>query len=172
MPTAASAHPVTFASRVGAESPSLLPEYRSRSHISCQDCHNNPDARQLGGSGPNGPHGSPHPFLLADRYETADFSAESPQSYALCYRCHDRNSILGDESFSFHRRHIVDERTPCSACHSPHGVGGDATRHSHLINFDVSIVSGERLFVDRGQNAGSCTLTCHGVRHVNLGYGQ
>lgn len=172
MPTAASAHPVTFASRVGAESPSLLPEYRSRSHISCQDCHNNPDARQLGGSGPNGPHGSPHPFLLADRYETADFSAESPQSYALCYKCHDRNSILGDESFSFHRRHIVDERTPCSACHSPHGVGGDATRHRHLINFDVSIVSGERLFVDRGQNAGSCTLTCHGVRHVNLGYGQ
>ncbi len=172
LPTAASAHPVAFASRLGAESPSLLPEVRSRGFLNCQDCHNNPDARQLGGGGPNGPHGSRYEFLLAARYETQDFTSESPQVYALCYTCHDRNSILSDESFATHDLHVSRERTPCSACHSPHGVSGSSAEHSHLINFDVSIVSGERQFVDLGRQAGSCTLTCHGVRHVNFTYGR
>ncbi len=170
-PNVASAHPITFPARNRDENPSLLPEYRSRSYISCQDCHNNPDARQLGGGSANGPHGSRFANLLVARYDTADFTIESAQSYALCYSCHDRNSILGDESFAGHRRHVVDARTPCSACHAPHGVNGDSLRHSHLINFDLSIVSGQREFIDRGRFAGSCTLTCHGVRHVNLSYG-
>jgi len=171
LPTAASAHPVTFASRPDSDTPSLLPELRTRAQLSCQDCHNNPDARQFGGGGPNGPHGSRFDFLLAARYDTADFSSESPQSYALCYRCHDRNSILGDESFPLHRVHIVRGQSPCSACHAPHGVSGSRTNHDHLINFDLSIVSGERRFVDTGRFSGSCTLTCHGVRHVSFTYG-
>lgn len=169
-PSAASAHPITFAARGGADSPSLTAAARNRTQLSCQDCHNNPDARELGGAGPNGPHGSRFSFLLAARYETADFTMESPTAYALCYQCHDRNSILNDESFPFHRVHIVNGRSPCSACHTPHGVTGSATEHSHLINFDLSIVGGQRQFVDRGRFSGSCTLTCHGVQHVNFGY--
>jgi hypothetical protein len=172
LPTAASAHPVTFANRTSGEVPSLRPELRARRFLSCQDCHNNPDARQLGGATANGPHGSRFDFLLAARYETADFTAESPQAYALCYNCHDRNSILGDESFGSHSRHVVRNRTPCSACHSPHGVDGDAGRHGHLINFDLSIVGGERFYADTGRFSGSCTLTCHSVRHVNFSYGN
>ncbi len=171
LPTAASSHPLTFASRGGGEVPSLRPELRGTVTLSCQDCHNNPDARQLGGAGPNGPHGSRFEHLLIDRYETADFTMESPQSYALCYRCHDRNSILADESFAFHSQHIVRGQSACSACHDPHGVTGSRANHSHLINFDVSVVSGERLFIDTGRFSGSCTLTCHGVRHVNFTYG-
>lgn len=171
-PAAASAHPVTFPARGGAETPSLLPEARAQPLMSCQDCHNNPDARQLGGAGPNGPHGSPFPGLLAARYETADFTAESPQAYALCYRCHDRSSILGDESFSLHNVHVVRGRSPCSACHTPHGVAGSSAEHGHLINFDLAIVSGERQFTDTGRFSGSCTLTCHGVRHVNFVYAR
>lgn len=171
LPTAASSHPIAVGSRNSNETPSLLPEFRSRSLISCQDCHNNPDARQRGGAGPNGPHGSRFEFLLAERYDTQDFSMESPQTYALCYRCHDRSSILGDESFEFHRRHIVNGRSPCSACHDPHGVSGSRGQHSHLINFDTSIVSGARLFNDTGSFSGSCTLTCHSVVHVNFTYG-
>lgn len=172
LPTAASAHPVTFAARRTGESPSLLPALRNQTTIGCQDCHNNPDARQLGGSGPNGPHGSPYPFLLVARYETADFTTESPAAYALCYRCHDRNSILNDESFAFHNVHIVRGRSSCSACHTAHGVSGSRTEHSHLINFDAGVVSGARQFVDRGRFAGSCTLVCHGVDHVNFTYGS
>lgn len=170
LPTAASAHPIAFVGIRGNEVPSLLPEFRARRTIGCQDCHNNPDARQLGGTGPNGPHGSRFDFLLVDRYETADFTVESPQSYALCYRCHDRTSILSDESFPFHRVHIVNGQSPCSACHAPHGVNGSRSQHSHLINFDISIVGAERFFADTGRFSGSCTLTCHGVRHVNFNY--
>jgi predicted CXXCH cytochrome family protein len=171
LPTAASAHPITVPSLPGGETPSLLPQFRTPLTIGCQDCHNNPDARQLGGASANGPHGSRFPFLLAARYETADFTMESPQAYALCYQCHDRTSILADQSFTLHQRHIVTGRTPCSACHAPHGVGGSRTNHDHLINFDLSIVGGQRRYEDTGLFRGSCTLTCHGVNHVNFTYG-
>ncbi len=171
LPTAASTHPIAAGSLRSDDVPSLVPEQRLGAPLSCQDCHNNADARQLGGSSANGPHGSRYDFLLLDRYETADFTTETPQAYALCYRCHDRNSILNNESFPFHREHVVRGHTPCSSCHTAHGVDGSRSQHSHLINFDVSIVQGERLFVDLGQRAGTCTLTCHGVRHVNFNYG-
>ena len=170
LPTAASAHPVAFPSRQTGDVPSLLPEVRTRRFISCQDCHDNPDARDAGGTEVNGPHGSRFDFILAARYDTADFSMESPQSYALCYGCHDRNSILADESFSLHGRHVVRNRAPCSACHDPHGVSGSPAQHDHLINFNLGIVGGQRFYLDTGRFSGSCTLTCHGVQHVNFTY--
>jgi predicted CXXCH cytochrome family protein len=170
VPTVASGHPVTFPSRRGAEVPSLLPALRTRNYLSCQDCHNNPNARDAGGFEVNGPHGSPFQNLLVANYDTADLSTESPQAYDLCYQCHDRNSILSDESFPLHSRHIVRGRSPCSACHDPHGVPGNSAEHSHLINFDISIVGAERFFIDQGRFRGACTLTCHGVRHVNQTY--
>ncbi|MFQ5805571.1 MAG: cytochrome c3 family protein [Phycisphaerae bacterium] len=172
LPTVASAHPVAFASRRTGEVPSLLPEFRTPRLISCQDCHNNPDAVGAGGTQVNGPHGSRFDFLLVARYETRDFTIESPQAYSLCYQCHDRNSILNDESFPHHRNHVARGRSPCSACHTAHGVSGSTSQHNHLINFDISIVGGERFFVDTGRVSGSCTLTCHGVRHVNFTYGR
>jgi predicted CXXCH cytochrome family protein len=172
LPTAASAHPVAFPSRNATEVPSLLPAYRSRQFISCQDCHNNADAVDAGGVLVNGPHGSRYDYILVRRYETRDFTVESPQSYALCYECHDRNSILSNESFSLHERHVVRGRSPCSACHTAHGVVGSPTQHSHLINFDLTIVGGERVYIDTGRFRGTCTLTCHGVRHVNFTYSR
>jgi hypothetical protein len=170
LPTAASSHPVAFPSRRTGEVLSLLPEWRTRRFVSCQDCHNNPDAISAGGTLPDGPHGSRFEHLLVARYETRDFTIESPQTYALCYRCHDRNSILGDESFPLHNRHVVRGRAPCSACHTGHGVSGNSSQHGHLINFDISIVGGQRFYVDDGRFSGSCTLTCHRVQHVNFTY--
>jgi len=170
LPTAASAHPVTFASRRTGEVPSLFPEWSTRRFVSCQDCHNNPDAVSAGGTLPDGPHSSRFDHLLARRYETRDFTIESSQAYALCYDCHDRNSILGDESFALHNRHVVRGRAPCSACHAAHGVSGSSSQHGHLINFDISIVGGQRFYVDTGRFSGSCTLSCHGVQHVNFAY--
>ena len=170
LPTSASAHPVAFPSRRSDEVPSLLPEYRGRLFIGCQDCHNHPDAGDVGGLQPNGPHGSRYDYLLVRRYETRDFTIESPQSYALCYECHDRTSVLGNESFPLHREHIVRGRAPCSACHAAHGVAGSTSRHGHLINFDISIVGGQRFYIDTGRYRGSCTLRCHSVEHVNLTY--
>ena len=171
MPSAASSHPITPVSFNHAESPSLLPERRNRQVLSCQDCHNNPNARELGGSGPNGPHGSSFEHLLAKRYETRDFTSESAQNYSLCYQCHDRNSILANQSFSLHQLHIVNVRAPCSACHDPHGVQGNHAEHAHLINFDTAIVGGRRFYLSTGRLSGSCTLVCHGADHRNFTYG-
>jgi len=170
--TAASAHPVAYPARNTSVVPSLSAQYRTRLFVSCQDCHNNPNGKSVGGTEADGPHTSRFQYLLVRRYETRDFTMESPQAYALCYECHDRNSILGDQSFSLHRVHIVRGRSPCSACHTAHGVTGTPAEHSNLINFDLAIVSGRRQFIDTGRYSGTCTLTCHGVEHVNFTYGQ
>ena len=145
--------------------------------MNCTDCHNSDNARSRGGSGPNGPHGSIYRPLLAERYSTRDFTAESADAYALCYRCHERSSILANESFPLHRLHIANEHTPCSVCHDPHGVppssrGGD---HSHLINFDTSVVfpsdfSRRIEFRNTGRLRGSCTLRCHDFNHEGITY--
>jgi len=172
-PAAASSHPFVLP-RSSAEVPSLMPGLAGRM-LDCSDCHNSNNARAFGGTGPNGPHGSTFDHLLALRYETRDFSTESASAFALCYRCHNRASILGDESFSLHRRHIVDVRSPCSACHDPHGVTGSRSNAGHLINFDRSIVTRTPLapriqYRDLGPFQGSCTLRCHGVNHLRFRY--
>jgi hypothetical protein len=164
-------HPVTGP---GANSnvPSLLPPLTSSSKILCTDCHNNDSA-----SGPKGPHGSMNRYLLAKNYTTADNTTESPWTYELCYSCHSRTSILSDQSFKEHRRHIVNSRTPCSACHDAHGISytqGNPVNNAHLINFDLSIVQPDnqgRLFYQKtGTSSGSCYLRCHNVPHSPRSY--
>ncbi len=172
-------HPVV-GSRNNNEVVSLLAPWRVGSIMRCTDCHNSDDAGS--GSGASGPHGSIYEPLLIDNYVTRDPSTESPRAYALCYRCHDRQSILGDQSFPLHSEHVVRGRASCSACHDSHGISrtqGNSTNHSNLINFDRSAVQpagsnlGSRIeFEDTGPRRGNCTLTCHGVVHVRFGYGQ
>lgn len=147
--------------------PSLLPPYTTASKIFCTDCHSNDDTL-----GPGGPHGSNNKYILKGNYTTQDFTMESSYSYALCYQCHDRNSILNDQSFKGHKKHIVDEDTPCSACHDAHGISstqGNSLNNSHLINFDITIVQPNSLgalsFEDLGIFRGSCSLSCHGKDH-------
>ncbi|MCG3136778.1 MAG: hypothetical protein HJJLKODD_00614 [Phycisphaerae bacterium] len=159
---------------------SLIPPLRVGSMITCTDCHNSDNARSAGGTGANGPHGSLFDPLLVRNYSTDDFTIESAQSYDLCYGCHNRDSILNDDSFPLHRRHIVDLRTPCSACHDSHGVyrgSAGVSDHGSLINFDLEIVTpattptGSRIeYQDTGRFSGSCTLTCHSFNHVNFPY--
>jgi predicted CXXCH cytochrome family protein len=172
-PGAASSHPFVRV-RSASEVPSLLPGLANK-RISCSDCHNANDARAFGGTAPNGPHGSIHKHLVALRYDTNFNVTENAQAYALCYRCHSRESILGNQSFSLHSQHVVTARIPCSACHDPHGVPGARTRGSHLVNFDRTRVSpvagaGGIEYVERGRFTGTCTLQCHGVNHVNFIY--
>lgn len=170
-PTNPSFHPVGNPG-ASASVPSLIPPLTTTSLVTCGDCHSSDDSSAFGGNGPRGPHGSIHPPLLLRRYDTMDFSVESASAYALCYRCHERESILSDRSFKEHRRHIVEERTPCSACHDAHGISsgqGNVQANSHLVNFDRSIVfpgPGGRLeFKDLGQQHGECSLLCHGENH-------
>jgi len=167
---------------------SYAPTLSTTSMIYCTDCHDSDESRSIGGTGPRGPHGSQYAPLLRERYETVDNTLESPAAYALCYRCHNRTSILSDESFrkdlagrGGHSGHITQNpggaavNAPCSVCHDPHGVRDDGLvsgSHTHLINFDLRYVSALPgsgysfpIFTDNGSRAGNCTLVCHGVEH-------
>jgi predicted CXXCH cytochrome family protein len=169
-PANPSFHPVEAPGK-NPDVPSLLPPYTVASIISCTDCHGNSDP-----SGPPGPHGSDYQYLLTNQYITDDNTTESPSSYALCYQCHSRTVLLSDVSF-LHREHVVDQKAPCSACHAPHGISamqGNAQHNSHLINFDLSIVSptntGRLEYDVLGRFRGQCFLTCHGVLHNPFSY--
>lgn len=187
-PSNPSYHPVLAMGRslnVPSIPSSLEPMMNPSVMIYCTTCH----ADDEGGS--RGPHGSSFAPILRERYETTDYTPESYDNYALCYRCHDQKSILGNESFGQkvggktlskggHKGHLVNG-APCSACHDPHGVpdpGGAPTAeesYTHLINFDTRIVGyaaapgatapATPVFQDRGTFRGSCTLVCHGVDH-------
>jgi predicted CXXCH cytochrome family protein len=157
--------------------PSLIAPLAENATIRCSACHSNDAGSRSGGQGPDGPHGSIFPSLLSRNYQTRDRTPESPNAYALCYSCHDRNSILADESFAGHRLHVSDNNTPCSACHDPHGISltqGTTENNSHLINFDTSIVfrntEDEIRFEDRGNRAGACYLSCHNTNHDGWSY--
>jgi len=178
-PTNPSYHPVAGPAR-SPDTISLVPGLATGSLIRCTDCHNNDSGTNVGGAAPAGPHGSVYDYLLERNYTVTDNNDESAFEYALCYKCHQQSIVLSSRSFSLHRLHVVDSRTPCSACHDPHGVSlttGGGSDHTHLINFDTVIVRPEpttrRLeFRDHGTFAGSCTLTCHGVDHVDAQYSQ
>jgi len=160
-------HPVEAAG-VNPNVPSLLSPYTISSIIYCTDCHGNDDD-----AGPAGNHGSIHEYLLKENYTTLDDTIESFTEYALCYKCHDRISILADQSFSKHSLHLgATVNAPCSACHDAHGISdiqGNSTNNTHLINFDTDIVNmngaNERYFEDLGTFTGICFLNCHGNEH-------
>jgi predicted CXXCH cytochrome family protein len=159
--------------------PSLVPPYTASSLIYCTDCHNSDQGPNAGGMGPNGPHGSIYVPLLERQFVLTDFQTETPGTYALCYKCHTRNSILADQSFIAanssgqdrgHRFHIQDSQTSCATCHDSHGV---ATA-KHLINFNPDYVTpssnGRLEYVSSGPGSGNCSLTCHGKDHNATAY--
>jgi predicted CXXCH cytochrome family protein len=162
--------------------------------IPCTACH----ADDEGGA--RGPHGSQFRPILRSRYETSDGTRESFESFSLCYRCHERSSILSDSSFAKkasgttatrggHSGHLAAGAS-CATCHDPHGVsanlaagaatgaaaGGGATGdHRHLINFDTRVVlplpgAPYPVFRSAGTFSGSCALVCHGVVHQSARY--
>ena len=157
-PANASFHPVVAPGK-NPNVPSLLVPLTTSSRMYCTDCHNNDSGAGAGGSGPNGPHGSSFEPLLERRLALTDDETETSGTYALCYKCHSRSSILADESFP-HRVHVVDHKASCVTCHDPHGVQST----THLINFNslyVTPFKGRVEFNDSGTFRGNCTLTCH-----------
>ena len=164
-------HPVTVQG-ANTNVPSLKPGMDESTIIYCTDCHNSDASSQV-----KGPHGSQNPYLLAYRYETDDDTEESPSAYELCYQCHDYNSIMDDESFKHHKKHIR-KKIPCSVCHDPHGISsvqGDSTTNSNLINFDTTVVfpdpdTGRLEFEDLGLFRGQCYLECHNKKHSPKDY--
>lgn len=156
-------HPVISQGK-NMDVPSLIPPLTTNDMIKCSACHNNDDPL-----GPRGPHASIYSMILAKNYTSTD-GTEGPFQYELCYGCHRRESILGNESFIYHNLHIATVGTSCRTCHTPHG----STVYTHLMDFDnISITqsSGGRLeFIDLGSKAGECYLTCHGRDHNPSSY--
>jgi predicted CXXCH cytochrome family protein len=163
--------------------PSLIAPWTTSSTMSCVDCHNSDQSPATGGSGANGPHGSIYPPLLERQLILTDYTPESPANYALCYKCHSRDSILGDQSFRAvnsqgqsrgHRFHIVDLKTACTTCHDSHGVAGA----KNLINFNSDYVTPSAslpsapMYTSTGNFSGTCALTCHGKDHAGTSYPQ
>jgi hypothetical protein len=152
--------------------------------ILCTDCHNNDNAREFGGTAPNGPHGSRNDHILERRYLMSrvgpgalpgtvivnlnpspmlDPGPASP--YALCAKCHDLNYINSSQSWSGHGRHIR-KGFSCSACHSAHGVpaGTSGVSGSALVSFDMNVV-GSNNNLPISYNGSTCTLRCHEEAH-------
>jgi predicted CXXCH cytochrome family protein len=152
--TNASFHPVEAAGK-GRFVPSLRAPFSSVSTITCSDCHGNDDK-----FGPKGPHGSNYAGLLKANY-TIESGPESPFAYELCYNCHARTSILNDESFKSHKRHILYANIPCYSCHDAHGTRS----YESLINFDKNTVlpnsTGQLLYTKSGPGKPRCLLSCH-----------
>ncbi|WP_246265930.1 cytochrome c3 family protein [Aromatoleum diolicum] len=153
-------HPVmditgrTTALRNGASANSWLAPWNANvgnQTMHCTDCHGNATASGTitpSGTNPWGPHGSTNNFLLKGPWNT---SSGSPDTNALCFRCHStvyangggttgfRNSDRGD-LHSYHREKVGSMR--CNWCHVavPHGW----KNKSFLVNLnDVGAEAGQ-----------------------------
>jgi len=150
--------------------PSLIAPWTVSSTMDCIDCHNSDQSPAAGGVGANGPHGSIYAPLLERQLVFSDYNPEGPDNYALCYKCHSRDSILANQSFPYHSSHVVNDQTACTTCHDSHGVGSVP----HLINFNTSYVTpssnGRLQYISTGMLHGNCSLTCHGKDHQAAAY--
>jgi predicted CXXCH cytochrome family protein len=124
---------------------------------SCASCHD--------------PHFSKHHRLLKAEYPATFYADYTPQSYQLCFDCHDPLRITVDKtreltgfrdgSDNLHYVHVVkaDPGRSCRACHEDHG-----TDLAHLVRSSVPYGSeGWRLPLNytATKNGGSCEKTCH-----------
>ncbi len=163
-------HPVETPGKNPAGVPSLIMPWRPTSLMYCTDCHNSDSGPKAGGTGANGPHGSIYRPILERNLALTDFQPESPVTYALCYKCHDRNVVLSSRSFPPHRSHVVNDKAACTTCHDSHGVANAP----HLINFNTTYVTNGSLgavsYTATGLMHGTCTLSCHGYDHKNTTY--
>lgn len=150
-PANASYHPVERVAK--GRSTSLFKDLPQGSFITCTQCHE--------------PHGSDYPPLLRVNYTVAD-GAESLYAYELCYTCHNRDSILSNQSFKGsqsndygHKEHIVYQKASCYTCHASHG----SSTNPHLMEFNPSVVTGAGQYLDYGSGRAQCNLTCHSKVH-------
>ncbi len=166
-----SQHPVTRPAR-GINNSSLIPKISAMNMMKCSACHTNDDP-----NGPKGPHGSNHRFMLSGNYDVGIYAQESPYAFEFCYSCHERTSILSDESFPYHSLHILGDPlenipgTSCFTCHASHS----SRDNPFLIEFNPKAVSIDKdtqiiNYLSSGNNSGECYLNCHGHAHSPARY--
>ncbi len=172
-PSNPSYHPVPTAGR-NPTIQGLEPGYTASSVIYCTDCHNN-DEWTSTGTQPKGPHGSRFQPILEREFQQGDPSTESFQTYALCYKCHNRTTLLSSGRFP-HETHVVEKQASCAVCHDAHG----SRQNIRLINFLLRDRSGKVVvsqnskgliqYLPTEPGRGNCSLRCHGEDHDRKNY--
>lgn len=100
-PEAASSHRPGAQAAMRQDLPSLRPGLFKGS-LDCTSCHDNPKATSA-----RGPHGSPYPHLLKAAFgRESEVASVGSHGNDLCFTCHDRISIMGNQSFPWHAQHI------------------------------------------------------------------
>ena len=146
----------------------LINGLSASSQVYCTDCH------ASDGSAPAGPHGSIYPRILKANYNLNDYTgigttdpAVLAVEFALCAQCHDMNVVqsIHDTMKSGH----VLKYSSCNICHDPHGVNGNSTNNSYLINLSTTatgpLTGGEHFIQINGDGTGICAFVCHAKSH-------
>lgn len=97
----ASSHAIGATAAGRSELPSLRTS-TFKGPLDCGSCHGNPDP-----SGANGPHISTQAAILKASFgREKDLARLGERANDLCFLCHDKQSILANQSFSFHGQHL------------------------------------------------------------------
>jgi hypothetical protein len=108
-------------------------------------------------------------------YQEVTFEGE----FALCFTCHDPEPFeaadTGGTNFDLHAQHLAGLASAttadavCAECHYRlHATSAEAG--SKLVNFAPNVVTVPLVPPWSGTVTRSCTLTCHGVVHVDESY--
>lgn len=152
-PSAVSAHRPGEKGTGRFELPSLRLGLTKRS-LDCTSCHDNPNP-----AGPRGPHASPFPHLLKASYgREGDVGMVGDRMNDLCFTCHDRTSILSNQSFPWHAQHVAGFTAASK-------VVGPATLRPSSRQTQVAGVGFRGLSAGSGSSAGvgqpAACATCH-----------
>lgn len=113
-------------------------------------------------------HASKYPFLLKSAYPKGEYVSAQPDSFALCFDCHERTLLINEvvktetnfrnENQNLHFTHINGEKgRNCNVCHDMHGSQSD-----HLIADKVKFGNWKMpLNYSLQENGGSCLTGCH-----------
>lgn len=98
---AASSHAIGATAAGRPELPSLRTS-AFQGPLDCGSCHGNPDP-----SGAKGPHVSTQAAILKAPFgREKDMARLGERANDLCFLCHDKQSILSNQSFAFHGQHL------------------------------------------------------------------
>jgi predicted CXXCH cytochrome family protein len=143
--SAASSHTIGATAAGRPELPSLRTS-AFKGRLDCTSCHDNPDP-----FGARGPHASPNVSILKAPFgREKDMSRLGDRVNDLCFLCHDKASILANQSFPFHGQHLSGFTSG----------GAIASRQGGLIEAQAAL--GVRSVRDLGPGRGGAYAAGHG----------
>jgi hypothetical protein len=123
--------------------------------LDCISCHNSSNA-----GGPSGPHASSNAHLLKAPYgREGDVATTGTRANDLCFTCHDRISIEGNQSFPLHAQHISGFTGLSASKVAPKNSSARRTLQDLSQGWRASPLPGGASFAGFGQP--TACATCH-----------